>query len=153
MQHDNAMRIFWKNVRRILDYRKISLKMLAALADVPYSTITNGKNKKRQPSVKTAYKIASALNESINSLMCDTAQLRTDRAVLKLKNSFRKNDIALYRKYESIIAYLEKLPVGTRESIINLILTVAGRNTDPESESKKLATKEHTAHYVTENDD
>ena len=85
--------------------------------------------------------------------MYDTARLQSECSVLKLKKSFRKNDIALYRKYESIIAYLEKLPVGTRESIINLILTVAGRNTDPESESKKLATKEHTAHYVTKNDD
>lgn len=136
MQHDNAMRIFWKNVRRILDYRKISLKMLAALADVPYSTITNEKNKKRQPSVKTAYKIASALNESINSLMCDTAQLRTDRAVLKLKNSFRKNDAALCRKYEPIIASLEKIPVGTRESIANMILTVSKINTEAERISK-----------------
>ena len=147
------MRIFWKNVRRILDYRKINLRMLATLAGVPYSTIINGKNKKLQPSIKTASKIASALNEPLDSPIYDTARLRTDRAVLKLKNSFRKNDIALYRKYESIIAYLEKLPVGTRESIINLILTVAGRNTDLERESKKLSTKEHTAHYVTKNDD
>ena len=84
--------------------------------------------------------------------MCDTARLQSECSVLKLKKSFRKNDIALYRKYKSIIAYLEKLPVGTRQSIINLILTVAGRNTDPERESKKLSTKEHTAHYVTKND-
>ena len=127
--------------------------MLAPIAGVPYSTIINGKNKKLQPSIETASKIASALNKSIESLMCDTGRLQSECSVLKLKKSFRKNDIALYRKYESIIAYLEKLPVGTRESIINLILTVAGRNTGPESESKKLATKEHTAHYVTENDD
>ena len=147
------MYVFWKNVCRILDYREISLRMLASLADVPYSTITNGKNKKLQPSIETASKIASALNKSIDSLMYDTARLQSECSVLKLKKSFRKNDIALYRKYESIITYLEKLPFGTRESIINLILTVAGKNTDPESESKKLATKEHTAHYVTENDD
>jgi hypothetical protein len=127
--------------------------MLAPIAGVPYSTIINGKNKKLQPSIETASKIASALNKSIESLMCDTGRLQSECSVLKLKKSFRKNDIALYRKYESVIAYLEKLPVGTRESIINLILTVAGKNTDPESESKKLATKKHTAHYVTENDD
>ena len=147
------MHVFWKNVRSIIDYRGITLKMLAALADVPYSTITNGKNTERQPSIETASKIASALNKSIDSLMYDTARLQSECSVLKLKKSFRKNDIALYRKYESIIAYLEKLPVGTHESIINLILTVAGRNTDPERESKKLSTKEHTAHYVTKNDD
>lgn len=147
------MHVFWKNVCRILDYREISLRMLATLAGVPYSTIINGKNKKLQPSIETASKIASTLNKSIDSLMCDTARLQSECSVLKLKKSFRKNDIALYRKYKSIIAYLEKLPVGTRESIINFILTVAGRNTDPERESKKLSTKEHTAHYVTKNDD
>ena len=147
------MHVFWKNVCRILDYREISLRMLATLAGVPYSTIINGKNKKLQPSIKTASKIASALNKSIDSLMYDKARLQSECSVLKLKKSFRKNDIALYRKYKSIIAYLEKLPAGTRESIINFILTVAGRNTDPERESKKLSTKEHTAHYVTKNDD
>lgn len=143
------MHVFWKNVRSIIDYREISLKMLATLSDVPYSTITNGKNKKRQPSVETAYKIASALNEPLESLICDTAQLRTERIVLKLKNSFRKNDVALCRKYEPIIASLEKLPVGTRESIINFILTVAEKNLKPKNESKK----EHTEYDIEESDD
>ena len=147
------MHVFWKNVRSIIDYRKISLKMLATLAGVPYSTIINGKNKKLQPSIETASKIASTLNKSIESLMCDTARLQSECSVLKLKKSFRKNDIALYRKYESIIDSLKKLPIRTREPIINLILTVSGRNSESESESKKLSTKEHTAHYVTKNDD
>ena len=79
------MHVFWKNVRSIIDYRKISLKMLASLADVPYSTVTNGKNTERQPSVETASKIASALNKSIESLMCDTARLESECSVLKLK--------------------------------------------------------------------
>lgn len=147
------MHVFWKNVCRILDYREISLRMLATLAGVPYSTIINGKNKKLQPSIETASKIASTLNKSIESLMCDTARLQSECSVLKLKKSFRKNDIALYRKYESIIDSLKKLPIRTREPIINLILTVSGRNSESESESKKLSTKEHTAHYVTKNDD
>ena len=147
------MHVFWKNVRSIIDYREISLRMLATLAGVPYSTIINGKNKKLQPSIETASKIASTLNKSIDSLMCDTARLQSECSVLKLKKSFRKNDIALYRKYESIIDSLKKLPIRTREPIINLILTVSGRNSESESESKKLSTKEHTAHYVTKNDD
>ncbi|MGI5096384.1 helix-turn-helix transcriptional regulator [Treponema socranskii] len=130
------MHVFWKNVRSIIDYRRITLKMLASLADVPYSTITNGKNTERQPSVETASKIASALNKSIESLMCDTARLESECSVLKLKKSFRKNDIALYRKYESIIDSLEKLPAGTRESIANMILTVSKINTEAERISK-----------------
>lgn len=89
------MHVFWKNACRILDYREISLRMLATPAGVPYSTIINGKNKKLQPSIKTASKIASALNKSIDSLMYDTARLQSECSVLKLKNSFRKNDIAL----------------------------------------------------------
>jgi len=72
--------------------------MLATIAGVPYSTIINGKNKKLQPSIETASKIASALNEPLDSLMYDKARLQSECSVLKLKNSFRKNDIALYRK-------------------------------------------------------
>ena len=147
------MHVFWKNVRSIIDYRGITLKRLAALADVPYSTIANGKNKELQPSVETAFKIASALNKSIESLMCDTTQLQTECTVLKLKKSFCKNDIALYRKYERIIDSLERLPIRTREPIINLILTVSGRNSESESESKKLSTKEHTEYNVEKSDD
>ena len=136
------MHVFWKNVRSIIDYRGITLKMLAALADVPYSTITNGKNTERQ-----------ALNKSIESLMCDTARLESECSILKLKNSLSKNDIALCRKYENIIDSLEKLPIRTREPIINLILTVSGRNSESESESKKLSTKEHTEYNVGKSDD
>ena len=136
------MHIFWKNVYRIINYRGINLKTLAALSDVPYSTITNGKNKgEGQPSVGTAYKIASALNESIESLMRNTVQSKSGH-ILEVKNSLPKNDAARYRRYERIIDALEKLPVNTRESITDLILTVAsGGETDAEVEVKKTSEK------------
>ena len=137
------MHLFWKNVYRIIAYREINLKTLATLADVPYSTITNGKNKgEGQPSVGTAYKIASALNVSIESLMCDTIKIKDERGVLAVENSAVKDESALYRRYERIIDALEKLPVGTRESIVDMVLTVAGRGqSTAESETKKAAEK------------
>ena len=137
------MHVFWKNIRSIIDYRGITLKMLASLADVPYSTITNGKNKgEGQPSVGTAYKIASALNESIESLMRDTIKIENERDVLTVENSLPKDEAELYRRYEHIIDALEKLPVGTRESIVDMILTVAaGDRTAAGSEAKKSAEK------------
>jgi len=137
------MHLFWKNVYRIIAYREINLKTLATLAGVPYSTITNGKNKgEGQPSVGTAYKIASALNVSIESLMCDTIKIKDERGVLAVENSAVKDESALYRRYERIIDALEKLPVGTRESIVDMVLTVAGRGqSTAESETKKAAEK------------
>lgn len=137
------MHLFWKNVYRIIAYREINLKTLATLAGVPYSTITNGKNKgEGQPSVGTAYKIASALNVSIESLMCDTIKIKDERGVLAVENSAVKDESALYRRYERIIDALEKLPVGTRESIVDMVLTVAGRGqSTAESETKKVAEK------------
>ena len=136
------MHIFWKNVYRIINYRGINLKTLAALSDVPYSTITNGKNKgEGQPSVGTAYKIASALNESIESLMRDAVQSKSGR-ILEVKNSLPKNEAARYRRYERIIDALEKLPVNTRESITDLILTVASDGeTNSDAEVKKTSEK------------
>ena len=137
------MHLFWKNVYRIIAYREINLKTLATLADVPYSTITNGKNKgEGQPSVGTAYKIASALNVSMESLMRDTIKIKNERDVLSVENSLPKDKAELYRRYEHIIDALEKLPVGTRESIANVILTVAaGGQPAAESGSKKSAEK------------
>ena len=137
------MHLFWKNVYRIIAYREINLKTLATLAGVPYSTITNGKNKgEGQPSVGTAYKIASALNVSIESLMCDTIKIKDERGVLAVENSTVKDENALYRRYERIIDALEKLPVGTRESIVDMVLTVAGGGqSTAESETKKAAEK------------
>ena len=137
------MHLFWKNVYRIIAYREINLKTLATLAGVPYSTITNGKNKgEGQPSVGTAYKIASALNVSIESLMCDTIKIENERDVLSVENSLPKDKTELYRRYERIIDALEKLPVGTRESIVDMVLTVAGRGqSTAESETKKAAEK------------
>lgn len=137
------MHVFWKNVYRIINYRGINLKTLAALADVPYSTITNGKNKgEGQPSVGTAYKIASALNEPIESLMRDSIKSEKEHSVLTVKNSLPKDDAARYHRYERIIDALEKLPVATRESITDLILTVAfGDIPDSEAEVKKNSEK------------
>ena len=137
------MHLCWKNVYRIIAYREINLKTLATLAGVPYSTITNGKNKgEGQPSVGTAYKIASALNVSIESLMCDTIKIKDERGVLAVENSTVKDESALYRRYERIIDALEKLPVGTRESIVDMVLTVAGGGQlTAESETKKAAEK------------
>ena len=136
------MHLFWKNVYRIIGYREINLKTLATLAGVPYSTITNGKNKgDGQPSVGTAYKIASALNVSIESLMRDTIKIENERDVLSVENSLPKDETELYRRYERIIDALEKLPVGTRESIVDMILTVAAGKPATENGSKKSAEK------------
>ena len=136
------MHLFWKNVYRIIAYREINLKTLSTLADVPYSTITNGKNKgEGQPSVGTAYKIASALNVSMESLMRDTIKIKNERDVLILENSLPKEKTKLYRRYERIIDALETLPVGTRESIADMILTVAAGGQAAGSEIKKSADK------------
>lgn len=136
------MHLFWQNVYRIIAYREINLKTLATLADVPYSTITNGKNKgEGQPSVGTAYKIASALNVSMESLMRDTIKTKDERDVLILENSLPKEKTELYRRYERIIDALETLPVGTRESIADMILTVAAGGQAAGSEIKKSADK------------
>ena len=136
------MHLVWKNVYRIIAYREINLKTLATLADVPYSTITNGKNKgEGQPSVGTAYKIASALNVSMESLMRDTIKTKDERDVLILENSLPKEKTELYRRYERIIDALETLPVGTRESIADMILTVAAGGQAAGSEIKKSADK------------
>ena len=73
--------------------------------------------------------------------MRDAVQSKSGR-ILEVKNSLPKNEAARYRRYERIIDALEKLPVNTRESITDLILTVASDGeTNSDAEVKKTSEK------------
>ena len=78
--------------------------------------------------------------------MRDAVQSKSGR-ILEVKNSLPKNDAARYRRYEHIIDALEKLPVSTRESITDLILTVAS-DEEPNSEAEVKKTSEKRIYRV-----
>lgn len=129
------MHIFWKNVERILQYREINMKTLAARAGVPYSTITNGKNGNGSPSIDTAFKIAGALDVSVEQLMGAKARRKND--TLYVKNAPTETGVALFRRYKNVIDALEKLPVELRESIVNLTLRMAEEKGEERADGKK----------------
>ena len=108
---------FWKNVNDELQYQGMSIKTLASLTGIPYTTITNGKNRPdSMPSADIALKISRVLNKPLERLLGEKASpKRTDKSEQKLH---------LYKKYESLILNLEKCPPKTQDAFIRMINAV-----------------------------
>lgn len=110
---------FWKNVEFILDTRGSSFKELAFGTGIPYSTITNGKNREESlPSVDKGLKIAKFLQVPLEQLLgeeaCSLANSPNDESVRAAKK------IQLYDKYKNLIEALEKMSDENRLAIIRL---------------------------------
>ena len=60
--------MFWDNVKLELDYQGLLVKDLAQKSELNFNYLCNAMSKKTIPSVEVAYKIASALNVSIEYL-------------------------------------------------------------------------------------
>ena len=110
---------FWKNVEFILDSKGLSFKELAFGTGIPYSTITNGKNRKESlPSVDKGIKIAKFLQTPLEQLLGEEAAALQNGAKGELQNDAKK--IQLYDKYANIIEALEKMSGENRMAIIRL---------------------------------
>ena len=110
---------FWKNVEFILDSKGLSFKELAFGTGIPYSTITNGKNRKESlPSVDKGIKIAKFLQTPLEQLLGEEAAALQNDAKGELQNDAKK--IQLYDKYANIIEALEKMSGENRMAIIRL---------------------------------
>lgn len=61
---------FWKNVNDELQYQGMNFKTLAYITGIPYTTLTNGKNRADSiPSADVALKISRALNKPLERLL------------------------------------------------------------------------------------
>ena len=112
---------FWKNVNEELQYQGMNLKTLSTLTGIPYTTITNGRNRPDSiPSADMAIKIAMALNKPLERLLGENITLSFSD-----KNSQK---LYLYQKYEQLILNLEKCSPKIRESFLRMIQTICDEN-------------------------
>ena len=111
MSKIDAMSPFWKNVNDELRYQGMNLKTLAFMTGVPYSTITNGKNRADSiPTADVALKISKVLNKSLEWLLGEDGSLpKNDPA--QDESALQQSALALYHKYERLILALETLPL------------------------------------------
>ena len=116
---------FWKNVNEELQYQGMNLKTFAALTGIPYTTITNGRNRPDSiPSADIALKISKVLNKSLEMLLGDSASL-PESTLLMADNETDIQNIHLIKKYESLISNLEKCSPKIQNSFVRMVMTIA----------------------------
>ncbi|MBR0033007.1 MAG: helix-turn-helix transcriptional regulator [Treponema sp.] len=116
---------FWKNVNDELQYQGMNIKTLSVITGIPYTTITNGKNRPDSiPSADVAIKISKALNKSLEWLLGESSVL--PKTPNNPENSDKTlQELNLYHKYERMISALEMCSVRTQEAFINMSLAIS----------------------------
>ena len=116
---------FWKNVNEELQYQGMNLKTLATLTGIPYTTITNGRNRPDSiPTADVALKISKVLNKPLEMLLGDDARL-PENTILQENQIAENQNHYLLRKYETLILNLEKCSSKIQDSFVRMVKTVA----------------------------
>ena len=107
---------FWKNVNDELYYQGMNLKTLSQITGIPYTTITNGRNRSNSiPTADIALKIAKALNKPLESLLGECSILPNENAACKKE---QMQELYLYKKYEQLILFLEENSTKTQKAFV-----------------------------------
>ena len=122
MGNNICMSPFWKNVNEEMQYQGMNLKTLSVLTGIPYTTITNGRNRPDSiPSADVALKISKVLNKPLEMLLGDSAKLPGN--TLLIENQISDNQYLL-KKYENLIINLEKCSPKVQDSFIRMAKAV-----------------------------
>ena len=119
---------FWKNVNEEMQYQGMNLKTLAALTGIPYTTITNGRNRPDSiPSADVAVKISKVLNKPLEMLLGDSAKL-PEKTVLSENQITDNQNQYLLKKYENLIVNLEKCSAKVQDSFVRMAKAITEKN-------------------------
>ena len=121
---------FWKNVNEEMQYLGMNLKTLSALTGIPYTTITNGRNREDSiPSADVALKISMALNKPLEYLLgTETIKLPASKNQKDEITPAQKN--RLFQKYRQLIFSLEKCSEKVQTSFTRMAQTLAEESAD-----------------------
>ncbi|MBR0495341.1 MAG: helix-turn-helix transcriptional regulator [Treponema sp.] len=118
---------FWKNVNEELQYQGMNIKTLSALTGIPYTTITNGRNRPDSiPTADVALKISKVLNKSLEWLLGESVLLpKSNETDVSSNEENVLQKLNLYHKYERLITSLENRSVRTQTAFINLATAIS----------------------------
>ena len=91
--------MFWDNVKAELDFQGLLVKELSQKSGLNFNSLCNGMSRKTTPSVEVAYKIAKALNVTIEYLYSGTVQ----------KNELSQEDKSLLNEYHRLSEHDKKV--------------------------------------------
>lgn len=116
---------FWQNVNEELQYQGMNYKTLSFLTGIPYTTLTNGKNRQDSiPSADVAVKIARVLNKPLERLLGEDGEISNSENQLNDKDE-QMHITHLYKKYKNLINSLEKCNTSVQDSFIRMAETVS----------------------------
>lgn len=126
MSNNCTMSPFWKNVNEELQYQGMNIKTLSALTGIPYTTITNGRNRPDSiPTADVALKISKVLNKSLEWLLGESVLLpKSNETDVSSNEENVLQELNLYHKYERLITSLENRSVRTQTAFINLATAI-----------------------------
>lgn len=127
MSNNYTMSPFWKNVNEELQYQGMNIKTLSALTGIPYTTITNGRNRPDSiPTADVALKISKVLNKSLEWLLGESVLLpKSNETDVSSNEENVLQKLNLYHKYERLITSLENRSVRTQTAFINLATAIS----------------------------
>ena len=115
---------FWKNVNDELQYQGMNYKTLAYLTRIPYTTLTNGKNRADSiPSADVALKISKALDKPLERLLGEDADFLNMDSTIDERSKNIQN-MHLFKKYENLISDLEKCSPAVQDSFCRMAQAV-----------------------------
>ena len=91
--------MFWNNVKEELDYQGLLVKELSQKSELNFNYLCNAMSKKSMPSVEVAFKIAKALDVSIEYLYSGIRQ----------KNELSQDDKLLLNEYHQLSDHDKKV--------------------------------------------
>ena len=115
---------FWKNVTEELEFNGMNFKTLAFLTGIPYSTITNGKNRPDSiPTADVALKISKVLNKPLEQLLGEEKSIPKNDAILI--HDKQQQELQLFQKYKQLIESLEKYSSKKQNAVMRLFAILA----------------------------
>ena len=115
---------FWETVDSEREYKNLSRKELAYLANFSINSIPTGSARGSIPAADVAYRIAKVLGVSVEYLLLggDSQTVQSSQETQKTKiNSEVIERSKKYIKYYELIDNFEKLPENIQKSVLSLI--------------------------------
>ena len=117
---------FWKNVKQELDYTGATRKDLAFETGISVQTINRAIERDSRPYLEDALKVARFFKKEVTYFIDSPLFLKSEQNtpnIIKLEED--KSNLALYRKYHTLISYCEKLPTSKSDALQQLAQSLA----------------------------
>ena len=104
-----------------LQYQGMNLKTLSTVTGIPYTTITNGKNRENSiPTADVAFKISKVLHVNMEFLLGEDSKMPDEINPASSKSNPNDKKIYLLDKYERFLLALETCSPTVQQAFMRM---------------------------------